>query len=214
VELSISDWIYHGPGQLNAGVFLSRVLLFRLYEHNCSVLVYHEPNVTSNVIDKDARTISYKVTDPEAIYVHFVPDSNIALDELRKVEPLRLALSQDIRGERVSGHLGIQIEPHGLPANGMVDFGWERSGTIEYPIANSAYCVQSPVPLLALGKEVPASDARLKCWRVIFKSENGPYDLVSPRDWSLSAFNIQDASRPTFLMRRRGARVCERVIEK
>jgi len=203
MELSTSDWIYHGPGELSSGVFLSRFLLFRVYELNCSVLVYHEPAVAGRFVDRMPLTMSYIVTRPEAIYVHFASGSRTTLDELKTVEPHRMTLSQDKPVEHVIGNLGIQAKPHGLSADGMVSFGWERNSTIEYPIANSAYCIQSQVPLLALGKQVPADDARLKCWKVILKSENGPYDLISSRDWSLSAFDIEDDSQPTFTMCRK-----------
>jgi hypothetical protein len=142
--------------------------------------------------------MSYKVIRPEAAYVHYAPDSNIILGKLMTVEPLRIALSQGSPVERNIGNLTILAEPYSLSANGMVSFGWERNGTIEYPIVGSAYCVRSPVPLIALGKRVPPSDAQLKCWKVILRSEEGEYDLSSRCDWSLSACDIDDSSEPTF----------------
>lgn len=200
MELSLSDWIYHSPGQLRAGVFLSRCLLYRMNECNCSLLVYHEPSASASFIGDSKSRMSYKITVPKTLHLHFVPDRNASLDRLKAEEPIHLPLSREVSITHSIGNLRVMIEPHNLYGRGMIDFGWERDRKFEYPIENTAYYIQTPVSLIALGKQAPAENGQLHCWKVMLESDKRRYDLSCPGDWSLSVFDLEDHSDPTLVL--------------
>jgi hypothetical protein len=208
MQLSMSNWVDNGPGMLYGSPFVSRCLLYRIYDRDCSFLIYHEPNVTSrrNTQKETGLTIFQFDTDvrsPDTAYICFAPSAKKELKELAMVSPIRIVFSKTTAVWQSLNDLQLCIEPCHLPMKGMFITGGDRGRSSQYQIANTAYHVQSATPIVNMGTRMPPVDVPFSCWKVSIKTiataEN--YDLASIHDWSLSSFDAEADWNPKLEMR-------------
>src|SRR5208282_3469390 len=98
-KLSSSAWIYHGSGMLFGLPFLSRYLLYRFYDINYSLLVYHEQNVSTTSetgVENELTTFHFDSvwSCPQAVYVHAAPSAQETLQGLARLPRSLIALSK------------------------------------------------------------------------------------------------------------------------
>jgi hypothetical protein len=217
VKFSISDWVFNG-GVFYGPPFISRALLYRIYDRNCSLLVYHEPTVTSTVGSpaeiKSSSTetvFNYHsvVQEPESMYVCHSRSASSTFDELVRMEPLRLHVSKSSKVERPLGDFLLRVEPHRMPVSQMFAIGGTEH---DYEIEGTAYRIQSEIPIAPLFATRNA-DGLFSCWKVVLSEKGESYDLSSRKNWALSAMELDDSLQPSSVMhleRRQSAPKVER----
>jgi hypothetical protein len=200
MKLSPSAWINcGGTGDLFSPPFLSRCLLFRLYDVNYSLLVYHEQTSSCSYDGEKNGVFSFTGSQgkPEAIHVHLAPSTRPYAGHLIKRPSTRLDLPEFSAVQRSFGEIALKVEPFGLPGPEMHIVGRNCAGGVERQIANTAYCIRSSGPPVNLGKGLQGAPGVFKCWKisVMRHSSQECYGLDSVRDWSVKALE-DDAEWP------------------
>jgi hypothetical protein len=202
---SKSAWIHFGAGRLYGPPFLTRCLLYRLHDINCSILVYHKPNVTSGsyVVTKkgsatitEMKSVCHAVTE---VYVHHVNSSTTALTKLVNSPPIQFNLSNTSNPRWVFGEIEVSLELLNLPCKEMFCAFPGRGRQFEQQISETAYWVRGPVVVDDLGKKLEqqsgtAQDTKMPCWKISMgdHSRREYYDLSTPREWGLSALRVEE----------------------
>lgn len=199
--LSPSDWIYDGSGLLYTAPFVSRCLLYRLHDDNCSVLVLHEPAVSSTV-RHDEKTGAFHcnavVREPDCFLIHFADSSEALVEDIVNARPMRVKTT-------TAGHsfdkVSVEVAPYQLEAKRMFDVVGS-SATNEHQIAHKCYRVRSRGTITHLGKAAPQQGTFFQCWKVsVVSNENKrSYSLDSPCKWSLAAID-PEGWQPTLELR-------------
>jgi hypothetical protein len=207
VKLLPEDWIKAGPGLLHASPFVSRCLLYRLYDQGCSFLIYHSPNVSS-ITEVDGETAesisSVVVRQPGDLRVHFSSSSaETSLNGLLELSPSEMKLSNAVGAQKVGDKLALFVEPCKLEMRGLFLLGPERNQRHEYGIENTGYSVSSPAPIKPVGRATITNDLLYECWRVRITSIHGNvvYSIASARSWSLTALGDEEGWRPRLDLR-------------
>jgi hypothetical protein len=175
--LSTSAWIYYGSGELYGPPFVTRCLFYRLHDINCSILVYHKPNVTSGpskVIKHRFATVSHFTSVCHAVtevYVHYANSSTTALSKLASSTPIELKFSDDLSLQCTFGETGVILERFQLPCNEMFSAFPGRGRQFEEQISGTDYWVKGPVAVTNMGKELEektgaASETKMRCWKL------------------------------------------------
>jgi hypothetical protein len=175
--LSESSWIYYGAGNLYGSPFLTRCLLYRLHDINCSILVYHKPNVTSGtakVIKNEFATVTHVTSVWHAVteaYVHHENSSTTALSKLVNSTPIELKLSDNSSPQCTFGETGVILESFQLPCNEMFSAFPGRGEQFEQRISGTDYWVKGPVAVHNMGKELEektgaVSETKMRCWKL------------------------------------------------
>jgi hypothetical protein len=201
MKLSAAAWISCSSGVLFSRPFLSRCLLYRLYDVNYSLLVHHKPTVSSSYEGMQNGVFSFTcvASEADAIHIHLAPSVRLKVTDLIKLPSIRLDLSKTSAGHRSLGEISIKVEPHLLPNKDMYIGGKERGSSFEQQIANTAYCVKGSRPAVNLGM---GQEGERQCWKVSVMSaaRNQSYGLDSARDWSLTAAQLDDDCPPSMEM--------------
>jgi hypothetical protein len=207
MKLSSADWIYLGPGNLYCAPFVSQFLLYRIKDPDCSLLVYHDHNVSS-VADRAKKGAKLVVKStwrlPKTAHVHFAPSTDIDLHALLAIHPASLDLTGRRSVSRSIGGLKFRLEPWVLEGNGMFNLGVGTGQGYGFEIGNTPYVVQSPLPITSVVSQAPmAGTAQIQCWKATVESiaETRRYDLESICDWSLTAMEMDAKSKPTLELR-------------
>jgi hypothetical protein len=204
--LSTSAWIYYGPGELYGSPFVTRCLLYRLHDINCSILVYHKPNVTSGpskVIKHKFATVTHLTSVCHAVtevYVHYANSSTTALSKPVNSMPIELKLSDNLSPQCTFGGTTVILKRIQLPCNEMFSAFPGRGRLFEQQISGTDYWVKGPVAVVDMGKELEektgaASEAKMRLWKLSVgdPSRRQYYDLSTAREWGLSALDVEEA---------------------
>ena len=144
---------------------MSRFLLYRLHEVNCSLMVCHDATVQakSHSPNTALSVCEAVVHEPTAAHIHFAAFANASWAELAGVPSKDVNLQATPFEVELNG-VTVQIEPHRLDVKGMHDLATGEGH--DYPIQGTAYSVRSPVALIATGNAVAPSCAWVQCWKV------------------------------------------------
>jgi hypothetical protein len=201
--LSTSSWFFFGPGQLYGPPFMTRCLLYRLHDANCSILIYHKPNVTSEPVAGDEgsnvmafKSICHAVTE---VHVHYADSSTTALSKLVNSTPTQLNLSDNLSPQCAFGEIGVALERLQLNCKEMFSAFPRRGGQFEQQISETPYWVKGPVTVANFGKELEekgesAQETKMRCWKLSVGdlSKKQYYDIGTSRKWSLAALHIEE----------------------
>jgi hypothetical protein len=159
--------------------------------------VYHLSNISRGGHsdgNNDLMQFTSIVSKVDDIYVHFAPSNTISLDDLVLTSPSRFNLSKDLLIRQPFGGLFLDVQTWQLPGNGMFDIGTPTSVNHEYQIEYTEFQVQSPVPIIGLGRKLPKSDTYLPSWRIsiVGLADNRIYDVKCKKDWSVAALKVRD----------------------
>ena len=203
MELPPSAWIHTGTGCLYGPPFVSRCLLYRLYDIKLTLLIHHEPTISSATNPKSETGVmafDTVVRRPEAISVHRAPSLEISLNELSKMPAISLKINNTSPWHGSLDGISLKIEPFQLPVRDMYILGNECGRNFEHQITNTACCVQSSARIAALGTGFKNA---YRCWKVsLFSSDTkASYDFYSARDWDLTSLSIEEDWKPILEIR-------------
>lgn len=184
--------------------FHARCLLYRLHDINCSVLVYHKPNVTagpSKVTQGKFTTVSHFTSVCHAVtevFVHHANSSTVAFSKLIDSPPIQLNLSDDGNAHCTFGEMAVMLEHFQLSAKEMFMTFPGRGRQFEEQISETSYWVKGPVAVASFGKELKeqtgsAEETKMHCWKLSVGdvSRKQYYDITESCNWSLTAMHIE-----------------------
>ena len=184
--------------------FLSRCFLYRLYDINYSLLVYHEQNVSSTSetsVENELTTFHFDSVGscPQTVYVQVAPSAQESLEDLAKLPRSLIALSKTSTVQQSSGKITVSLEPFCLSRKEMFFIGSNHGSALQCQIEETAYKVTtSSGPMGKIG-----TTGDFPCWKVSVMGNDGKgdYDLYSAHDWDLTALSIEKDWRPILEMR-------------
>jgi hypothetical protein len=202
LELSRDDCIYVGIGSLYGAPFLCSHLIYRLFDLNCALLIYHEAvsgGATVNSCD-NVSLIATSVRPVTSIHVHCSFKSASAdFADLLNLPSTRVSLTANNPATADFNDLSIQIEPFVLPFTEKLIMACEPFPPREFRIAQSAFHVNGPLDVSSWPAKVQAGNLKQRCWKLLvnFTKHKTSYNLKSECDWSLTALDVDECSRPT-----------------
>jgi hypothetical protein len=191
LNLTASDWICASVGGLYAAPFMSRFLLYRLTDFNCSLLLWHEDTVQAKRdLPKGGESVcEVTVNKPTVAHLHFAPFAVADWAGFSRLEPRCIRLQENATEQELNGII-VRVEPWRLDVKQMHALA---AGTgHSYPIMETSFSVRSPVALTPIGNAIPPCNTWIECWkvRVRRKTDKQEYHLHSTCDWSLKAAEI------------------------
>lgn len=196
-----TDWLLNGPGSLYSPPFVSKCLLYRLHDIDCSLLVHHEETVTSSPGKWVGRTFAIETVArvPDVIFVCHAPSAECSLAELRGTAPARISISRHASSEHSFSNVAIKVEPVELQIVDMVFVAGDNGRSVEYQIANTSYSVKTSARVQKMDKY---SKGAFPLWKVsvLGGGNTGPYDFFAEREWELAAMSTGEL-RPVLEMR-------------
>jgi hypothetical protein len=206
LSLAVTDWVYVGPGGLYSPPFVSRILLYRLRDLGCSILIHHENNVRSSIHDDaDGRESICEavVHSLDAAEVRFVSSATESLGGLLKVPSTVITVSGSRAAQQTFGKVTVFVERYNLRIGGMHDLAAGSRPYYEYHIATTPYSIVSPLPLVGLGRQFAGANGCFECYRVRLgvRGQTERHDLHCHHDWTLTALKVDEAWRPVIELR-------------
>ena len=194
--LSISSWFYFGPGQLYGWPFMTRCLLYRLHAINCSILVYHKPNVTAgpaDLVKNESATVMHVASVCHAVtevFVHYASSSTTALSKLVGSTPIKLKVSEGLSPRCTFGETGVLLEAIQLPCREMFCAFPGRGRQFEQQISETSYWVRGPVAVDNLAN----ASAQMRCWKLSVGDlvRRQYYNVKESRNWSLTSLAVEE----------------------
>lgn len=206
MKLTELDQIDVGNGWLYGPPFLTRYLLYRLFDNHCSILIYHsrQEGGISSVMTENNLAITSNVASsegpPSSIYVNSDTDSAFTpLEDLLRVRAVRFHLSPESATVAQIGNVAIQVEWFSLSITSKLLIAGELPALREFEIANSGYFVVGQMVVSSWPGTTMANKNR-SCWKVSVRNtkNNADYDLRSTCDWSLTALHKDQGPEPAF----------------
>jgi hypothetical protein len=194
--LSDSSWIYYGPGSLYGAPFVTRCLLYRLHDIDCSILAYHEQNVFSEpefVGRKgDANVTHFQSTCYPVTRICF-HQSNSSLstrEELLDLPSNHLDLSDTSNLQMSFDQARITVEHIQLSCKEMFAAFPNLNAQFEDQISGTDYQVKGSVVVKYMGEAAP--EVKFRCWKLSVENliQKKYYDTWTPLEWSLTALDI------------------------
>jgi len=199
MELLLNDWIRVGSGNLYCPPFLSRFLLFRLYESGCCMLISHDSvGSTSSVANEDILTTLATIRFPKMISVHFCSKSATeAVDNLLKLPIRQFQLSESKATVVRLDSITFRIEFYSLTFLRTRLVTYESEKVKRFDIQGSSYKIVGPVDVCKWPSTICLGGAGLRCWRVFVSDAESliNYDVTSSRHWSLTAMDVDQGGR-------------------
>jgi len=196
MKIATSDWIMAGPGSLFSFPFVSRALLYRLFDDNISVLICQDPNWMRSETYVDIRGESWNFTmknnDTKA-FAYLGPTAFSGINDLVKQPGIEFALPATDRRVFEFPRVSITLEPCLLHPDGLIaSFAQEEH--CEVRIEDSHYSVESHITLKRVGGFAPANLEAVPYSRIaiVSKDVNAEYGINSNLRWSLSASGFVD----------------------
>jgi len=144
MKLSRSDWVLLGSGHLYSAPFVSRHLLFRLFDIDRSLLFSEEPGAETShtTLEKDEqkRILRIQSVPRKAKTIHLYSSSSatVALEELSKSTPIEIPL-EDFRQEVVIDGILMTLTPCQLPSSRAHVLSTGEDQPVSYEIAETFY---------------------------------------------------------------------------
>jgi hypothetical protein len=207
--VSNSPCFYFGPGQLYGWPFMARCLLYRLHAVNCSILVYHKPNIADGSVDvvedesanvMQTTSVHHTVTE---VFVHYANSSTAALSKLAASKPIELKLSEGLSPRCAFGEIGVVLERVQLPCKEMFFAFPSRGLQFERQISETNYWVKGPVAVNPVPVDKLSDEsAQIRCWKLSVGDliRRQYFNEKEPRNWSLTALEIEEKWRVTSAM--------------
>jgi len=204
MTLSKKDWINVGTGHLYCAPFMSRFLLFRLFDTNSSLLVYHSKSYTSSTIsgDSEAMVSMSTVSWPTDVLAHFSSSSALlTLQQLLNLPSVQLKLSESTVTEQIFGKVKLHLEHYSAPISRKRIKAAENGELNEFNIIDSMYRVTGKVHMSNWPARIPLDGIGMSCWKIsISNSKSIAYDLKSNNNWNLTAFEMENNLPATLKM--------------
>lgn len=199
MELLLNDWIRVGSGNLYCPPFLSRFLLFRLYESGCCMLISHDSvGSTSNVTNDGIVTTLATIRFPKMILVHVCSKSATeAVDYLLKLPVKQFQLSESKATVGRLDSITFRIELYSLPFLRTRLVTYQNEKVKPFDIQGSSYRVVGPVDACKWPSTICLGEAGLRCWRVFVNDAESliNYDVTTSRHWSLTAMDVDEGGQ-------------------
>ena len=201
--LSESDVILVGIGHLYGPPFLSRFLLYRLFDINRTVLICHK---STNEVATNSNYFTHASTVvqcglPTKVYVHFcVESANATLEELLRLPANEISIKKNGTSYQRYNSLTISIEDsywESTEKQVMVFRGlYQESVRLE----QSEFCVSGPLHIARTPEKVVLAKMKSHCLKVyVSDSSSGiNYNLHKNGNWELTALDMEDEGQPSF----------------
>jgi hypothetical protein len=203
--LSNKDWIKVGIGSLYFAPFLSRFMLFRLYDSESSLLICQSVPCSSSEARPDKNTLVITATAiwPNTVSVHFMATTAIPVLDLLALPPTQLQLSDRTATVSQFGHIQLCLESYAIPVSNKRIVAVRQSERKVFDIADSAFAVSGNAHVSRLQTGILLEGTRMRCWKVSLRNlEKGiDYDLNTTGQWSLMAFEMDESQPPRCEMR-------------
>jgi len=200
--LSANDHIEVGIGRLYGPPFLSRFLLYRLFDLNQAILICHRE--TSSVsASSHGKLTAMRATyvPPAVIYAHCCCESAIAnVEELLRLPAVEIpAPANKAIIERLND-LAIRLEEYNLALTEKLIVAYEKEPRHTMPIEKSSYRVTGPINVAYWPDRIQSANIKRHCIKVSVSKWNTKtcYNIESVADWGLSAFDMEEVGQPPF----------------
>lgn len=197
MTLSKNDHVHVGIGHIYGPPFLARVLLYRLFESNCAVLIYHlKGGEVSDVFNlgKVQAVAAYGGQEPTQLRAHISStSSSMELKDLLALPATQLALPIEGATSNSFGDVIIRVERFTLPFTEKLVTAYACLPQQELRISGSAYQVTGRVQIALWPDAVQSANLMQRCWKLSLCNlrHHKNYDLESGGDWSLTALDIE-----------------------
>jgi hypothetical protein len=200
--LSENDYIEVGTGHLYGPPFLSRFLIYRLFDCNQAILIYHrEIGVVSGSRHGNV-TISVATEVPiTVIYVHCCFESAFAnMKELLKLPGVEMQIPKNAPTIRRFDKFTILLEEFNLSLTEKILMANRRSPQQTLKLGKSDYQVAGPFNVSFWPEKVQLSNIKLGCIKVsvINSNKETDYNIQFGCDWGLAAVDMEENNQPPF----------------
>ena len=187
------DWITCEVGSLYCPPFMSRRLLFRLLHDHCSLMVYHNENITSRLSrhwesEKGSSVHVTSVHTPiKTISVHFAESATMSSKEILALPAMDFPFRKELRLEKSFGGIKIRISPCPVKNTGHFIPRPPHTGLRVYRIGDRSYQIRRPGELVRMADRW-APEHEFSTLKVSIVSSDGEeYGLFQERPWSVIA---------------------------
>lgn len=199
--LSQNDYIEVGIGCLYAPPFLSRFLLYRLFECDQAILIYHRETSSSGSASSHGRVTTMVATyvPPTVIYAHCCFESAFAnVEDLLRLPAAEIPVPKNAAIIERFNNLTIRLEEFnlGLTEKKIVAFEKEPRHTMR--IGKSDYHVTGPVNVSYWPDRVQTGILKLRCIKLSVGKWNTKtsYNIESVGHWGLTALDMEEVGQP------------------
>jgi hypothetical protein len=197
MTLAKNDHIYVGIGHIYCPPFLGRVLLYRLFECDCAVLIYHrELGSVSNVFafGRVQAVAASGGSEPNQLMVHFsFASASVDLKDLLALPATQLALPEDGATASRFGDVNLRVERFSLPFTQRLIVAYACLPRRELRISGTDFQVAGRMDVSLWPNTVRSNTLERRCWKLSLCDvrRSISYDLESVSNWSLTALDIE-----------------------
>jgi hypothetical protein len=201
MTLSENDYIMVGIGHLYGAPVMSRFLIYRLYESNQTILIYHQQET------RVSASIHGKVTEmvatcgwPTTVYVHSCSASAFAnLNDLLELPATEMPVPRSVATIERFNNLTIRLESFDLAYTEKMLAAYENKPIRTLRIGKSDYDVTGPINVAYWPEKVQYEMLKLRCMKVSISTWNDKMscNIESIANWSLTALDMEEGRQPT-----------------
>lgn len=198
--LSENDYIEVGIGSLYGPPFLSRFLLYRLFESDQAILFYHrETGSVSASSHSKVTTMVATYVPPAVIYAHCCSESASAnVEDLLKLPAKEIPVPTNATTIERFNDLAVRIEVFALALTEKKIIAFEKEHRQTMRIGESDYYVTGPVNVSYWPDRVQSANLKLRCIKLsVYKwNTEMSYNIQSVSNWGLTALDMEEVGRP------------------
>lgn len=213
MKLTQNEWMRVGTGMLFCSPFLSRVLLYRLHDIKCTLLIYHDRTFIASKVDPvslpaEARELAgfnlgHVVVARQArmsprISVHYCPtSSSVPFEELVNVPAKRFAFKDCVLQMINCDTVAFRIEELILSYSRKYFIVGPDLKTTRFVMEGSGCTVTGPITSADWPDDTPVDKARTSCWRVrlYYIESNGMREISHCARWSVAALDVSETGQ-------------------
>jgi hypothetical protein len=200
--LSENDYIYVGAGHLYGPPFLSRFLLYRLFDCNQAILIHHgETGVVSASSHGNVTKMVATEVPITVIYAHCCFESAlVSMKELLKLPSVEIPMPRNAPIIKTFEEFAIRLEEFNLSLTEKMMFARENLPRQTLKFRESDYQVTGPVNVSFWPEKVLSSNLTFRCIKLSVAKSNTEtdYNIQSDFDWGLTALDMEEDGQPPF----------------
>ena len=193
--LSKNDHINVGIGHIYGAPFMGRVFLYRLFECDCAVLIYHlqDEEVSDVRTFGNVKAVAARGgCEPGELWVHIsLTSASMDLEDLLALPATRITLQEDGFTIKSFGDVVIRIERFMLQFTEKLILAYAWFPQHKLTISGSAYYVIGCMDVSLLPEASQWKNQQRRCWKLSLYNikHNRGYNLDSNSDWSLNVLD-------------------------
>jgi hypothetical protein len=197
--LAENDYIEVGIGRLFSPPFLSRFLLYRIFESNQALLFHHlETGSVSATSQGKVTTMIATYIAPTVIYAHYCSKSaSDNVEDLLKLPAKEMRVPTNTPTIEQFDDLDVRSEAFALPFSDKKIIAIAKEQRPTMAIGKSDYRVTGPVNVSLWPGKVQTAKLKICCTKLSVYKRNtkAHYNVQSVSNWSLTAFDMDEIQR-------------------